>query len=284
MIDDDVVRIARNRARIEIRRQDQELQDAIHRVKATAAAAGVAGSSIPLLRIASLCADAAVERGDLVWRILHRAIATAGVRYEPLLEAELKSVAEEFLAPYLEDLRAVPREAAQSLGIPPIIPHLEAMVADGQRVGRERAWNEIELFVTYLKAADKPATKPQKPPKPRVTLNVYAPVGAIQTGEQAVAFLAPGADAALRERLAEALEVIERRLPQLEGIPEAARGRALDAVRDARIEATREQPDRSRLAGLVALAAQAVGAIASLKPALDALRAIAESLGMRLPW
>ena len=281
MIDDDVVRIARNRARIEIRRQDQELKDAIGRVKATAAVAGVAGSGIPLLRIASLCADAAVERGDLVWRILHRAIATAGVRYEPWLESELKSVAEEFLSPHLEDLRAVPRECAQSLGIPPIIPHLESIVADGQRLGRERAWNEIELFVAYLKAAE---SAPAKKPKRKVTLNVYAPVGAIQTGDYATALVVPGADAALRERLAETLEGIERRLPQAYELSDAARGQAIDAVRAARIEAARDEPDRGRLARLIAMAAQAIGAVAALRPALEALRAIAESMGMRLPF
>src|SRR5437763_1057118 len=111
-IDDDVVRIARNRARLEIGRQDQELKAAIGRVKSGAAAAGVGGSGIPLLRIASLCADAAVARGDMVWRILHRAIATAGVHYEPYLETELKSIAEEFPSPYLSGLRDLPREAA----------------------------------------------------------------------------------------------------------------------------------------------------------------------------
>jgi hypothetical protein len=280
VIDDEVIRIARNRARIEIRRQDEELKDAIGRVKASAAASGVAGSGIPLLRIASLCADAAVERAELVWRILHRAIATANVGYEPYLESELKSVAEEFLSPHLPDLRAFPREAAQSVGIMPIIPHLEGIVADGQRTGRDRAWNEIELFITFLKAA---AVSPQ-PSRPQVTLNVYAPVGAIQAGDQATAFVASGVDAELRARLAEALRGIERQLEREadEGLEDHRHAR--ERVREARIEAERAEPDRVRLAALLAMASEALRAIVDLRPALDALKAIAESVGIKLPW
>ena len=284
MIDDDVVRIARNRARIEIRRQDQELQDAIRRVKANAAAAGVAGSSIPLLRIASLCADAATERGDIVWRVLHRTVAAAGIRYEPWLESELKSVAEEFLSPHLQELRQVPREAAQSQGITPIIPQLEGIVADGQRAGRELAWNEIELFVASLRAAEAHVAAGPASTAPRVMLNVYAPVGAIQAGDHATALVAPGVDLALRRQLAAALEALERRLPGAEGLAPEERDAAIDRVREARIEAQRPQPDRSRLAALLLMVSEAVRAVAELRPAMDALKAIAESLGMRLPW
>lgn len=279
MIDDDVVRIARNRARIEIARQDQQLRDAIERVNAGAAAEGVAGSSIPLLRIAELCAEAAVARGDIVWQVLHRVLVTAGIRYEPYLESELKSLAKEFLSPDLRELRDIPRDAAQVLGIGAIVPHLEAVVAEGQRAGRDRAWNEIELFATFLKSAE---TMPHAAQP--LTLNVYAPVGAIQTGHGSQANVAQGVDLELRRRLGDLLESIEVRLPYVRELPDEDRRQAIEMVREARIEAAQPQPNRNRLAGLLLGAAAAMRAIASLKPALDALKALAESLGFKLPW
>jgi hypothetical protein len=280
MIDDDIVRIARNRARIEIARQEQQLKDAIGRVNAGAAAEGVGGSSIPLLRIAELCATAAIDRGDIVWRVLHRVVAAAGVRYEPYLESELKSVAHEFLSPTLQDLRDIPREAAIIVGIAPIIPHLEGIVSEGQRIGRERAWNEIEIFVAYLRSVE---AHPQ-PGSQAVTLNVYAPIGAIQTGDGSQAIVVQGIDADLRRRLAGVLESLERQVPHCVEMPPEARAKALEVIRETRAEASQPEPDRHRLAALLMAAAAAIRAVATLKPALDALKGLIEALGMHLPW
>ena len=280
MIDDDVVRIARNRARIEVRRQDQELKDAIGRVNAQAATRGLRGSSIPLLEIAGICAAAAVERGERVWLVLHRVAVTAYVTWEPGLEAELKAIADEFLSPGSQDLRYFVREAAQVANIPGIIPQLEQIVAEGQREGRERAWNEIELFAASLRSAHSAHSEMHQGP----VFHVNGPVGAIQTGNHATAYVAQGFDPVLRRQLIRLLDTLEERLPLAEGLTLQDRAQAIEVVREARAEAESPAPNRARLSALLLAAATALRMITSLKPVLDALKDLVESLGLRLPW
>jgi hypothetical protein len=278
VIGDDVIHIAGNRARIEIERQAEKLRYAMARVKADAVAAGVAGSSIPLLRIAELSATAAAERGDLVWMILHRVIATAGVAYAPDLESELKAIVDEFLSPALVDLKAYARDAARTIGITPIIPRLDAIVEAGQRTGQQRAHNEIELFVAFLRA------RKAVPEPSALTFNVYAPIGAIQTGDNAAANILQNLEPGFARDMREALEAIGRQLPRAEGLSIEAKAEVMDIVREARIEVGRREPNRLKLVALITAAAAAIRAIPSLKPAYEMLKRLMESAGMRLPW
>jgi hypothetical protein len=190
MIDDGVFRIARDAARLEIGRHDRELKESIARINARAAAEGIAGSGLPLLRIAERCAAEAVYRGDRAWRAMHRAIVRMGVRYEPGMEAELKSLVGDMVSPVTSDLLDIPRMAAYTVGMARMIPQLDEIVSEGLRTARDRAWHEIELFVASLRAHEAAPVRRAG----NYTVNVYAPMGMVQTGEASAMHLTQGLD------------------------------------------------------------------------------------------
>ena len=118
MLDEQVTRLARERIRLEISEQNARLEIEINRIKAEMSARGVLNSGMTLLRIATLCADAAKDRAQYAWLTVHRFVTTAGVRYQDGLAQDLKSLVEEFLPVVLGDLRTVQRRDA--LHIDPI--------------------------------------------------------------------------------------------------------------------------------------------------------------------
>jgi hypothetical protein len=281
-VDEEVVRIARTAARIELARHDAQLKADIARINAQAVAAGVAGSGLPLLRIAERCAHEAVQRGERLWLFaFYRVLSASGVTYEPGLEAQLKSLAAEFLSPAGSDLRETARVAAQTVGLAQMVPQLDAVVAEGLGAARDQVWNEIDVFVATLRSRVHAHEHEHQHEHAGYTVNVYAPLGTVQAGDRPAIHYSAEMDASLRMRLEQVLETIELRLAQSSPPGET---QALATVREARAEVCKPHADPSRLATMLAAVAGAIRMVESLKPALDALRALAQSAGIHLPW
>lgn len=152
MLDDHISRLAGGRIRLEIAEQNSQLQTEIVRIRGDMAARGVLNSSTTLLLVAKACADAATERGKLVWQTLNRVLTTAGVRFDEKLADDLKAFANDFLPPTLGDLKGYPKQEAQRLSNQGMAADLEQLVETARVQSLAIIANEIDLFSVPLKS------------------------------------------------------------------------------------------------------------------------------------
>ncbi len=279
MIDEQVVQLARDRIRLEISEQRVRLEKDIGRVKAEASARGVLNSGITLVRIATLCADAARDRAQIAWQTVHRFVTTAGIRYYDGLAQELKSLVDEFLPSLLPDLRGYPSEEARRMGSANLIEQLQEMVDSGRAAAVAKIHNEIDLFVVSLRS--RPCPTGDRPDSP--TFNIYSPVGSIQTGANAVSYVTQTIDAATRQKLTEALNAIERDLSAIDALPSHPKAEVAEVVEEAKKELAKLEPNSTKLRSLLSTTATAIQTVASMKPAYELLKAGLAYLGITVP-
>lgn len=279
MLDEQVSRLARERIQIEITDQNARLATEIARIKAEMAARGVLNSGATMVRIANLCTEAAKDRGQLAWQTLYRFISTAGVRYGKTLADDLKSIVSEFLPPELGDLKAHPKQFAQLLNNQNIISELERTVESGRVMALARVQNEIDLFVVSLKNRQDVSSEKAD----STTFNIYSPVGSIQTGPNAVAFVSQKLDSETRNKLNKVLDLVEQGLSRVDSLPGYPKGEVIEVVREAKAELAKTAPNSTKVRSLLSAVATSIQTVASMKPAYEGLKAALALLGITLP-
>lgn len=278
MLDEQVARLARDRIRLEIGDQNVRLQADITRIRAEMSARGVLNSGMTLHRVAQACADAARDRGQLAWQILFRFVTTAGVRYYDGLADDLNALVSEFLPPTLGDLKGYPKQEAERLGNKNAAAQLEQMVETARTVALARIKNEIDLFTVSLK--NRQAVSSEKPDAQ--VFNIYSPVGSIQTGANAVAYVTQSIDASTKAKLNGALVAIEEALAHVDALPTHPKAEIIEIVREAKTEVAKGEPNATKLRSLLSTTATAIQTVASMKPAYELLKAGLAYLGITL--
>lgn len=279
MLDEEISRLARDRIHLEIREQNARLETEIGRIKAEMAARGMLNSGNMLLRIASLCADAAKDRAQLAWQTVYRFFTTGGAQYYDGLVDDLKTFVSEFLPPALGDLKGYARQEGRHLSNQNIVAQLEQKVEEGRAFALAKVNSEIELFVVSLRRRQ-PAAQDKGD---STVFNIYSPVGSIQTGANAVAYVTQNIDAATREKLNRALDAIEEALATLDSLPAHPKGEVIEIVREAKVELAKPEPNSTKLRSLLTTTAAAIQTVASMKPAYELLKTGLAYLGITLP-
>jgi hypothetical protein len=279
MLDEQVVRLARDRIRLEISDQNARLEKDINRIKAEMNARGMLNSGNTLVRIATLCADAARDRAQFAWQTVYRFVTTAGVRYYDGLGQELKSLVDEFLPAVLGDLRSYPTQEAHRMNVVNAIPQLQQIVDAGRASAVAKVHNEIDLFVVSLKNRQSSAAEKGDSP----TFNIYSPVGSIQTGANAVAYVTQTIDASTRQKLTEALVAIEEGLASIDALPAHPKAEVVEVVKEAKAELAKAEPNSTKLRSLLSATATAIQTVGSMKPAYELLKTGLAYLGITLP-
>lgn len=279
MLDEQVARLARDRIRLEISDQNARLEKDIGRIKAEMSARGMLISGNTLVRIATLCADAARDRAQFAWQTVYRFVATAGVRYHDGLGQELKSLVDEFLPAVLGDLRGYPTQEAHRMNVVNAIAQLQQMVDSGRASAVAKVHNEIDLFVVSLKNRQSSTTEKAD----STTFNIYSPVGSIQTGANAVAYVTQTIDAPTRQKLTEALNAIEEGLAGIDSLPSHPKTEVVEVVMEAKEELAKSEPNSTKLRSLLGATATAIQTVGSMKPAYELLKTGLAYLGITLP-
>jgi hypothetical protein len=279
MLDQETIRLARDRIHLEIREQNARIGNEIQRRLAEMSARGVLNSGITLDRVASLCADAAKDRAQLAWLTLHRFVTTSGVRHYAGIANDLKEIVAEFLPLALGDLKGYVTDIARRLSNPDFIAQAEQRVAAGRAAGLEKVNSEIELFAVSIKRQQDAA---QSKGESQI-FNIYSPVGSIQTGPNAVAFVTQTIDAATRKQITSALNVVEEMLAATDSLPAYPKAEVIEIVREAKGELAKPEPNTTKLRSLLSTTATAIQTVASMKPAYELLKAGLAHLGITLP-
>jgi hypothetical protein len=278
MVPADVLEVANKRVKLEVGGQLRVVQEQLDETKRTFNARGVLASGGYLLEVARICARAAEERCEIAWRIVHRAISTTGVQYSDGLEAQLKDFLSQAFG--FGDLAGFPNQAAKLINMaqPEMLERLAGEVAGGRSRGMARMNNEVELFVRTLKAAERAVGD-----RGGHTFNVYAPVGAIQTGAGSTATTSQTINMQEAINLDNALAELEAAVNSSDALPTAPRNEVIEIIEDTRRELHREKPNASTLKALLSGTAETVRTVAALKPAYEAVKVVAAAAGIPLP-
>lgn len=279
MLDQEVVKIAQDRIRIEIGEQNSRIHTEIQRIKVELNAKGLMRSSEMIKRVGDVCAEAVKNRAQLAWQILFRFITTTGISYVEGLSEELKALVAVHLPNQLGDLTGHMSQAVQLAGVPNLGTSFEAELHAARNMALAKVGTEIDLFVHSLrKKADVQESKAMS-----TIFNVYSPVGSIQIGNNSVANVSQIVDTETKYRIIRALEEIAHVLSHPDLDTALPTGELIEVVQETREELQKEKPNVTRLRSLLTTVGTSIQVVSSLKPAYETLKQALTFFGVSLP-
>lgn len=208
MVDQEIVKIANDRIRLEIEEQNNRLLSEIGKIKAEMSHRGALHSSGTITRVSGLCIDTIRNRVQLIWQTFFRFLTTAGISHTPKLADELKDLVAQLVPEKLEDLTNHITQTAKMAGSPSLGDRLLQDLDKGRIKAFAKVGTEIDLFVHSLrKRADT-----LKEGGSSTVFNIYSPVGSIQTGDNSIANITQKIDTEVKEQIRKVLDEIESKL------------------------------------------------------------------------
>lgn len=152
MLDQDLLKSANTRIRINIEEQIADLKRGIRHVEAEMSERGMLHSGMTLVKIKDLCTEAVNKRGELIWQTLHRFLATSEISYSDGLAKELKQIVESHLPKKLGDIRGFFNAKVELLRPGKTATHkLNDEIEGARQHALTKQYTEIDLFVHSLK-------------------------------------------------------------------------------------------------------------------------------------
>lgn len=277
MIDNKIIELAHRQIQLACEEQKNLISQELNRLKAEMNKRGMYHSSNHILAIQDVYAKATSERINFAWEILLRCITTVGVTYDESLEEQLKATLDTHFPEHMNGLKYAVQEAAQSLGMPQVIPRLPDAVGDAHRIALRKAYSEIELFILKLKQA--PIEQPYIP-----YISIHnSNIGALQTGNSSVANVNQQVNSDAIQAIEEALTAVAQSLANVEALPQNDKLEVIELVHDGLHELKKDKPNHSKLKSFISTIGSAISFTADLKPAYDALKSAATMIGLALP-
>ncbi len=279
MVDQEIIRIARNRTQIEISEQNARIKEEIERIKAEMSARGTLHSSMTLKRITDICADAVKTRGQLTWQTYFRFLTTAGISHSDTLANELKELVSYHLPEQLGDLKGYVKQNADLVGSPNLFDRLAHELDKARAVTLAKVGTEIDLFVHSLRKKEEMKIEG----KNSTVVNIYSPVGSIQTGDYATANVTQHLDADVRAALSEALNQIAVMLADSNIALPQPKAEIVELVDEGQQELKKNTPNITRLRSLLSAVGGSIQTVASMKPAYEMLKQALTFIDISLP-
>lgn len=279
MVDQEIVRIARERTVLEIDEQSARVREEIRSLKEKMNAKGVLRSSMTLKQITDICADAIKFRGQLAWQTYFRFLTTSGISHSATLSNELKDLILYHLPENLGDLKGYVKENANLVGSPTLYDNLAQELDASRAATLARVGTEIELFVHSLHRKEEMKSEESK----STTVNIYSPVGSIQTGSSSIAHVTQHLDADVRSELSKALTQIAAILADSTVSLPQPKTEIVELVEEGQQELAKSSPNLTRLRSLLSTVGGSIQTVASMKPAYETLKQALTFLGISLP-
>ena len=271
-----ILEFANKRTRLEIAEDDKHLQVEMAKIRAEHNQRGMLHSGNFIMAIQNTCANATRKRITAAWGVLHRAITTVGIEYDPALEAQLRAAMESYFPEHMNGLQYHVIEAANVMGSPDIISRIPDEIGPARRAALAEVFSEIELFVLTLKK--RPVVLPYSP-----QFNFHnSTIGALQTGDQSVANVQFQTGVA-SEDLIKALDIVLQSLNGIGYIPGQNKAEIIELVAEGKSELAKEKPNQTKLASYLGTIGQTLSIVANLKPAYEGLKTAANACGFHLP-
>jgi hypothetical protein len=256
--------------------RDSQLRTDISKIRNEMAGRGVLQSGMTFSRIHSLCKTEIRNRARIVWQILFRALNTVKVHYSEELATALKKEVEKYFPKNLPKFNPILKEAAQLSNYKGKLPDLSN---DRARALAE-VYGEIDLYVLALHSADE---EEEKSGAQQNIYKFYSPVGAVQTGQNAIANVVQTIDSQDREILLQALDTIKQSLAVSEELASYPKEEIIDLVEEAKTEIKKDKPNGLRLRSIITTVATAIQTVSILQKAYQALKVAVLPLGIQLP-
>jgi hypothetical protein len=277
--DPEAIEIARLTVESELPARRRALNREIGQIRSEFIRHGQTDSSGLFESIADACAREIESGAARLWEIIHRCVLDTGVEPDDDLANDLIREARNLLDHYcVTDAEGMFNYEVQRSKLPP-----DFKEGAGFRVrvigARQKLHAEIRLFARSLmnQARARGAGVGAQ------VFNVYAPVGAIQTGPSAQAFVTQELDASERNELLEALERIATDLASAATVTAADADEISEAVEDTRAELEKQRPNRMLLWAKLSAVASMIRAVPVLESGYQVIRGIALVHGIALP-
>jgi hypothetical protein len=283
MFDREAVKIAEKTIFGELPARRVKFGYALGRVRSNAVMQGALQSSGLLFSVADVCATEIEARADRFWEVLHRAIIATGVEWSPEMADQLKKEFNDLLLRYC--FAEIEREFYSTSERLKLSTQASITTGFESRVfgARQTVEAEIELFARSLERRQ----SVQEHSTRSTVFQIYAPVGAIQTGAGATARVVQNLDGAARQQLTEVLAQIVGDLKEVVEIDAERAGEIGRAIAETRQELERARPSKTmllaKLQGVASILSAAVQVAPVLRSSYEAFRAILAAHGFPLP-
>lgn len=279
MVNQEIIRIARDRTQLEIAEQNARIEEEIERIKAEMSAKGLFHSSMTLARITDICADAVKTRGQLAWQTYFRFLTTAGISYSDTLADELKELVSYHLPEKLSDLKGYVKQNTNLVGQSDLFDCLALELGKARAATLAKVGTEIDLFVHSLRKKEEMKSEG----KSATIVNIYSPVGSVQTGDYSTANVTQHLDADVRVALSEALNQITATLADSKIALPQPKAEIVELVYEGQQELRKNTPNITKLRSLLSAVGGSIQTVASMKPSYETLKQALTFLGISLP-
>jgi hypothetical protein len=208
--------------------------------------------------------------------MLFRALNTVKVNYSEELASSLKKEVEKYFPRILPKFTPILAEAAQLSGYTGKLPDL----SNDRAQALEEVHGEIDLYVLALRSAEE---QEKKSGAQQNIYKFYSPVGAVQTGSNAIANVVQTLDSQDKEVLLQALDTIKQSLAVSEELASYSKEEIVDLVEEAQTEIKKDKPNGLRLRSIITTVATTIQTVSILQKAYQALKIAVLPLGIQLP-
>jgi hypothetical protein len=268
MLDQQIVALARKTAGTELKDRDRPLALSVASCRRSRRGRGDLHLCIIELYVHEVAA-----RAHAIWRNLHRAHNSFGSQIADTLRADLveafRADFESTMAHLWPRFEADMKDAPQSAKDPSWVDQLTV----ARHREAERCEAEIEHYVASLEAARARGA-------PAASYVFQGSIGAVLTGQGAVANVVQSINPDQREALLEALQLVRQAIGAAPEFEERSRRELTEFADEAAGELRKESPNTLRLSLTLQTLAAAVQGIASAPGAYQALRAAAAAIGI----
>jgi len=268
MLDERIVALARKTAGPQLKDLDKGLG-----LRAAGNRAQLHGHGQLYLVLLQLYENEIGKRAQVVWRSIHRAHQSFGATVSETLLQDLTEAFRANMNPVVEDLR--PKFEQDMRGAPAGM-YAAAKFTDALNHELARHETEIEHYVASLHAAAARGAASAS------QYAFYGNVGAVMTGQGAVANVVQNIGADQREAMLKALEIVKQAIAQAPELTARDRGELSEIADEVAAEVDKESPNTRRLSLTLQTLASAVQGISSGPGAYEVLRTAAAAIGISI--
>lgn len=272
MFSHEALRLARERIKIDLTERAQAFACERMRIESEFSMRGGLGHSGLVVATRKLIKQEYDVRAAIAWQDISRAIAADGASLSPELAQVAKDEIRSALDVNCTDLQEADQKAQARLPSTKWPDHFELKL-----LALTRAENDIDFA---LHASTKAAKPRDGAP---ATVNIFNPIGVVQTGAGSSAALTQTFGTAEREAVLEALGRIREALGSSSEITPADREAVVAVVQDAEAEVACPTPNLVRLRGALSAIAATIQTLGSARSAYELLRGAAALIGLQLP-
>jgi len=279
MLDQQVVNLANDRIRLEIDGHRRKFHEDVKRAEREVAAREPFRPGARFEKVGSLGVDAVRDRGQIIWQTLFRFVTLSGVTWYEGLTEDLKRVVADRLSESVGDIKGYADKVEREMREPrllTLVSHLRTKIEDARTTTLKTMNSEIDLFVISLKnGAQAPKNQPAQ-----TVFNISSPVGAIQTGANAIAHVSQAIDPATRDKLLGVLIDLGQRLENIDALPGHPKHEIAELIKDSETEIRKDTPNWTKIRNFLSSIATSIQTVAALKPAYEGLKEILGYLGI----